>query len=123
MRLGGNKGSGRRFCRAEPAAAREYRNPQQEDLTDMMIEANLCHEREAFQPALVDPADLQEQLMELDHTLYELRFYLKRNPEDEMAVLHLKQFERKRRRLAAELAEAKAASSFSRKGEEDLQPA
>ncbi|MGU3472306.1 hypothetical protein ACLBWT_14315 [Paenibacillus sp. D51F] len=89
----------------------------------MMTEANVCHEREAFQPALVDPADLQEQLMELDHTLYEMRFYLKRNPEDEMAVLHLKQFERKRRRLAAELAEAKAASSFSLKGEEDLQPA
>ncbi|WP_127507025.1 hypothetical protein [Paenibacillus humicus] len=89
----------------------------------MMTEPSLCHEREAFQPALADPAVLQEELMELDHTLYEMRFYLKRNPEDEMAVLHLKQFERKRRRLAAELAEAVAASAFSLKGEENLQPA
>ncbi|SDT25144.1 hypothetical protein SAMN05444162_3559 [Paenibacillaceae bacterium GAS479] len=63
----------------------------------------IWNEEEHVLPAGEGLSPYMDQIEELDQTLQEMREYVDRYPEDEMGVLHLQQFERKRAMLAGEL--------------------
>ncbi|OXM15191.1 hypothetical protein [Paenibacillus herberti] len=69
----------------------------------------IWNEKEHVLPAGEGLSPYMDQLEELDQTLQEMREYVNRYPEDEMGVLHLQQFERKRAILAGQLMEVETA--------------